>query len=144
MTPAPHAILHKADLSDKNYIEVRIGKHKRRAFKETSIYFRAETFLLFEGTIWTQYREYSVDRSNVIATNEWLRIVDELRAVASRIREASDADAVKSALRVRHHDLLPEYHDFSTFQTKLAELFEAFADWIKTATTTADHLSICV
>lgn len=139
-----HTLIRKADLEDKNYIEVRIGKHKKRAYKEDSVYFRPETFLMFEGTIWTQYREYSVDRYNVIATNEWIRIADELRTVATRIREASDPDVVKTALRVRHHDLLPDYADFPHFQEELAGLFEAFADWIKEATKEADHLSICV
>jgi hypothetical protein len=139
-----YTMLRLDALQDKDVIEVRVGKHKKQGYKDTSVFFRPDTFALFEGTIWTQYREYSAERSNVIAANEWIRIQEELRQVATRIRSAQDPATIKEALRVRHHDLLPEYAELAAFQEELASLFEAFADWIESQVPAARHLSICV
>lgn len=143
MDKSVYRLFQRNELSGKNYTEIRLGKQRKKAFNDSSIYFTKPVFAMLEGSIWAKYREYSPGRAIAIANDEWRRILDEFADVIRTIESTNDATELLDLLGFRTHDELPVHQDFKIFKQEILSLYQGFSDWLNKHLETERYITIC-
>lgn len=136
-------LLSKRDIKGKDYVEVSLGKQRKKKFRDTSVFYEKDVFSLFDATLWDHYREYNRKGVNKLSKRECERITDGLDQVMQEIQACQTPKELKQAFGIRHHKSLPDYEDFDIFKKQVYNLFKEFKEWLETNSKTEDYITIC-
>lgn len=144
MELSEYKVLQKKDLQGKKYTELRIGKQRKKGFKQDSIYLKPMAFSLLDGFIWDKYREYSPTTTNAISSREWKRIFSEFDAFIATLEDTTSLSDIKRILGLRSRNDLPENIDVDEFKKVVIEMFQAVETWITDHMSEEGYITICV
>lgn len=132
------------DVKGKEYIELRIGKHRKKGFKKDSLYYKPLVFSIFDEVIWYRYREYSPTSTNAITSRDWNRIIEGFETFLININNSNSTQELRKALRFRSNDIFPEYVEIDNFKQQMVLLFNELHSWITESTKEEEYITICV
>ena len=133
-----------SDLVDKDYIELRLGKKRKKGFKESSIFFRTYVFSLFHEIIWDKYREFQPGSTNVMSKREWLRVFEDIEEYKTAIKSSKNELELKKAMIIRGDADFCYDNEFNLYRDNILLVLTTLHDWVVSSLEEEDNVTICV
>ncbi len=123
-------------------VEIQLGKQRKKRFKETSIFFNSDDFLLLEQTIWDNYREYSPDSVVKIQTEEWVKIIRGIKELRKLLQNPVYNDELISNLNIKSFDKEFYKENYLLINKNIDKMLNSFIEWIEPNLQNDEYISI--
>lgn len=137
-----YKIYNSKSIDRSSCVEIQLGKQRKKRFKESSIFFRSNDFLVLEETIWDNHREYTTNSVVKIQSSEWTKIILGIKDLCVLLQNPSYDEEIVRLLGIKKQDQKSYKDNLLTINQNIDRMLKEFIQWIEPKLESNDYITI--
>lgn len=137
-----YKIYNSKSIDRSSCVEIQLGKQRKKRFKESSIFFRSNDFLVLEETIWDNHREYTTNSVVKIQSSEWTKIILGIKDLCVLLQNPSYDQEIVRLLGIKKQDQKSYKDNLLTINQNIDRMLKEFIQWIEPKLESNDYITI--
>lgn len=121
----------KSELQGTHYIELSLGRYRRKHWEDTSLFFDEDVFALIEPIIVANVRRYDHYEINEVNAETWQAVIVDLKKFGCYLAAAGCAEEIDSRVLWMYDSRESFNHDFQRNKADLITMINELILWVE-------------